>query len=322
MAKSKKDILVEKSLQALISAIEIYNKPDFKYREENFAILLVNAWELLLKAKIISENNNNSKSIYIKEPIKNDIGKNTKKWKYKRTRSKNVMTIDISRCLNLINTLDQNVKDNIETLVEIRDNAVHFYNCSIDFVKNIHEVGSASIYDYIYILKDWFNLTLNKYNLYLLPLSFIGGRDIESIPLVNNEKKLLEYIETMKQRHPYNENETTHYAFQVQITLTKKSKGSSGLFLTNDPNAPKVQLSEDQLAAKYPLTFEQLCLNCEKRYTNFRRDKTFHNTKKKFEGDPKFCYKRFATLNQTGKPIRKFYSSTLLEELDKVYTKR
>ncbi|MCI1753546.1 MAG: DUF3644 domain-containing protein [Flavobacteriales bacterium] len=48
--------LMEKSTHAALSAIEIYNKPDFKYREESFSILMVNAWELLLKAKIAMDN--------------------------------------------------------------------------------------------------------------------------------------------------------------------------------------------------------------------------------------------------------------------------
>ncbi|MBI5328290.1 MAG: hypothetical protein HZB80_08405 [Deltaproteobacteria bacterium] len=47
---------IDKSVSAALSAIEVYNKPDFKYREETFAILMTNYWELLLKAKIIKEN--------------------------------------------------------------------------------------------------------------------------------------------------------------------------------------------------------------------------------------------------------------------------
>ena len=42
--------LIDKSIGSMLSAIEIYNKPDFKYREETFAILAINSWELLLKA--------------------------------------------------------------------------------------------------------------------------------------------------------------------------------------------------------------------------------------------------------------------------------
>lgn len=33
---------------AVLAAIELYNKPDFRYREEAFAILILNAWELIL----------------------------------------------------------------------------------------------------------------------------------------------------------------------------------------------------------------------------------------------------------------------------------
>ena len=43
--------LTDKSIQAAVAAIEIYNKPNFSYREEAFALLMTNAWELLLKAK-------------------------------------------------------------------------------------------------------------------------------------------------------------------------------------------------------------------------------------------------------------------------------
>ena len=42
--------LLENSRQAIVGAIETYNKPKFDYREEVFSILLTNAWELLFLA--------------------------------------------------------------------------------------------------------------------------------------------------------------------------------------------------------------------------------------------------------------------------------
>lgn len=33
--------LIDKSIGSMLPAIEIYNKPDFKYREETFAILAI-----------------------------------------------------------------------------------------------------------------------------------------------------------------------------------------------------------------------------------------------------------------------------------------
>ena len=66
--------LIDKSLSSMLSAIELYNKPDFSYREEAFAILAVNAWELLLKAFILRSSKYNTRSIYELIPKKKKDG--------------------------------------------------------------------------------------------------------------------------------------------------------------------------------------------------------------------------------------------------------
>ena len=58
--------LLDKSLQAAISAIELYNKPDFRYREETFAVLICTAWELLLKAKVLKDGNEDFNLILVR----------------------------------------------------------------------------------------------------------------------------------------------------------------------------------------------------------------------------------------------------------------
>ena len=85
--KSNVESLIEKSIACAVSAIEIYNKPDFKYREETFSILMINSWELVLKAKLIKDTNNNIKAIYIKENIPKKAGGKSKRWKYNYSRS-------------------------------------------------------------------------------------------------------------------------------------------------------------------------------------------------------------------------------------------
>jgi len=51
--KSRARQMLEKSIDAMIAAIEVYNKPSFAYREESFSLLATNAWELLLKVRIL-----------------------------------------------------------------------------------------------------------------------------------------------------------------------------------------------------------------------------------------------------------------------------
>jgi hypothetical protein len=59
MARLNRSARVLQSAEAaLMSAIEIYNKPAFAYREERFAILALNVWELLLNAKLLEVSKN------------------------------------------------------------------------------------------------------------------------------------------------------------------------------------------------------------------------------------------------------------------------
>ena len=62
--------LLHNAKAALLAAIEIYNKPRIEYRDECFVILLLNAWELALKALL----SKNGRSIYYpkkrKEPYR------------------------------------------------------------------------------------------------------------------------------------------------------------------------------------------------------------------------------------------------------------
>ncbi len=65
MSVSVTEKLIEKSKEAFLMAIEIYNKPSIKYRVEGFSFFICNAWELMLKSHMI--NKFGDSSIYYKE---------------------------------------------------------------------------------------------------------------------------------------------------------------------------------------------------------------------------------------------------------------
>lgn len=90
---------------ALLSAIEIYNKPDFAYREEAFAILALNAWELLLKGAVLCDNRNDLRSLYVYERRRTKSGEWNKQRFIKRNRSGNAHTRGLTQ---LIKDLDSN----------------------------------------------------------------------------------------------------------------------------------------------------------------------------------------------------------------------
>src|SRR5688572_7677007 len=105
--------LIGNSKAALCAATEIYNKPKIEYRDETFTILLINAWELLLKA-ILSKN---KQSIYY--PKKRKEQYRTLSIKDGLSKGRKFFPPDIQF---------EPVDENINLLVYYRDNAIHFYN--------------------------------------------------------------------------------------------------------------------------------------------------------------------------------------------------
>jgi len=77
--KSRSKELLDRAISAMVAAIEIYNKPGFPYRTESFAILAINGWELLLKAKWLADHRNQASSLYVHETRDNVDGKKSKK---------------------------------------------------------------------------------------------------------------------------------------------------------------------------------------------------------------------------------------------------
>jgi hypothetical protein len=173
MTKSRSVQLIEKSIAAMLAAIEIYNRPNTLYREETFAILALNAWELLLKAKLLKNGRNKLSALYEYEYRTKKDGSKFSKRTIRRNRSGNPQTVSLSRAIGLLDSkaatkLDVALKANIDGLIEIRDNAVHYINNSLSLEKLIQELGTACLQNYMKVMESWFQRTLSQYNFYLI----------------------------------------------------------------------------------------------------------------------------------------------------------
>ena len=84
-------LLVDRSIDACLAAIEVYNKTDFRYREEAFSILMVNARELLPMAPVLKENRNKQRSIKVREPDLKKDGSKGNRLRPKLNRSKEAL---------------------------------------------------------------------------------------------------------------------------------------------------------------------------------------------------------------------------------------
>lgn len=175
--KSRSRAMLEKSISAMIAAIETYNKPDFKYREETFSVLCINSWELLFKAKVLQLASNQVKALYVKEKKTKKDGSKSSKEYVKINRAGNPMSVSMYEAYRIVVEeygvkIDKAVKENLETLVEIRDNSIHFINDDLDLALKIQEIGTAALQNYLHLVREWFGDVLLRYNFYLMPLSF------------------------------------------------------------------------------------------------------------------------------------------------------
>lgn len=97
--------LLDKSKEAFLMAIEVYNKPSIKYRVEGFSFFLCNAWELMLKSYMIKKFGN--ASIYFKDNPKR--------------------TLSLEKCIEKVFTNNKDpLRRNLEKIIELRNTSTHF----------------------------------------------------------------------------------------------------------------------------------------------------------------------------------------------------
>jgi len=194
------------SKAAMLAAIEIYNKPQISYRDECFSILLVNAWELLLKA-ILSKN---KQRIY-----------------YPKKRNQPYRTLSIQDALNLaIRFFPRDIEyepvaKNINMFLTYRNNAIHFYN-QPGLSVIIYGLAQTSIVNYRDLMLSIFNIDIaDEMTISLLPLSFGATPDP------------IEFLQRTKKDPPKN-RAVAHFLKEIaeSTNLLEKQNLDTGRFLT------------------------------------------------------------------------------------------
>jgi hypothetical protein len=328
MRRARHSYLVEKASHAAVAAIEVYNKPGFKYREETFAILMLNAWELLLKARILKENNNKLRSIEVwdSKPTKKD---KTGRLAPKKNRAGNTMTIGVLPAAALVkgyakHSIDDYVIENLSLLMEIRDNAIHFLNVGRDLHKRIQEVGAAALRNFAFATKSWFDCDLSQYQFALMPVAFETPAGIIQTVFSGDTKgpagKVAKLLADQERKYPFEPTKPFSVGVEVELKFVRKPDATAlpMIFSPNDPNAIAVKIMEEDLLEKYPWDYRQLCVALRKA-PSFKENQRFHTLRKPLEEDPRFC--RVRQLNPRNKKSskQKFYNPNIVAEIVKHY---
>jgi hypothetical protein len=138
--------LLAKSQEAFLMAIEIYNKPTVKYRVEGFALFICNAWELMLKAYLITRDGEDS--IYFRDNPNR--------------------TISLDECAARIFTNSKDpLRKNLKRITTLRNTSTHF-------ITEEHELVYAPLFQACVSNYDDKMFALHKINISdLVPANYL-----------------------------------------------------------------------------------------------------------------------------------------------------
>ena len=331
MARKNKMIqanLLKNSTAAYFAAVEIHNKPNILYRYETVTLLMMNAWELALKA-------------YIRKHIKG-----------KSIFEDNGHTIQFKTALAYVaehvNAQQPKsfmaIKENLESIEEYRNNIVHFYNEQLE--PYIFMLVAKAAVNYVDFLKKYFTRDImSEEGLFILPLGFklpFRPEDFLSKKAATklDSPKAKEFMELIIQKtktlQEFGVEESIVVGFNIYLESLKTATNSDLLAaitsadkadttitqvrhvqIVDDKGAAKVQLSDDAIMAQYPLSHQELVAKCREVIPEFKANPHFYSILGPLRQNTNLAFGR--TNNPKSKKITKtyFYREPIVEEIKK-----
>lgn len=219
--------LKDKSIEAFLLAIEIYNKPTIKYRVEGFALFIVNAWELMLKSYLIKKEGESS--IYFPD---------------QQNR-----TISLEGCLKKVFTNEKDpLRLNLEKIIELRNISTHYITQEYEFI--YVPLFQSCIDNFAQKIKELLDVEIIEYipeNFLTLPVS-IGAFDETklkgqySVPISSRLLDLNKKIEQLK-----GTTNSTRFAVCIvhdHFITKKKDEASDIVHIAKDGEPPVMIMKE------------------------------------------------------------------------------
>lgn len=211
------DKLLEKSKEAFVMAIEIYNKPTIKYRVEGFSFFICNAWELMLKAYMI--NKFGEDSIY-----------------YKDNKDR---TITLENCLQKVITNEKApLRRNLAKIIELRNTSTHFVTEEYEMI--YIPLFQACILNFVEKMQEFHGVDMTG----VIPQNFLTlavsmkALDENVIRAKYPEEIANKMISTDAQLRPMIEENNQGFAIKIEhLHFITKDKNQATSFVHVDKNA-------------------------------------------------------------------------------------
>lgn len=212
------EFLKKKSIDSFLLSIEIFNKPTIDYRLEGCVFFLCNAWELMLKAKLLKD----EKSIYY---------------------PKSYRTLSLSDCAKKVMTNKNDpIRINLEVIISLRNMATHdiipeYEIIYLPYLTFCVKSYSDKMYKYLnvniseYIKSDFLSLFTNNHRIEENQILSKYGENMKTI----FDKKVSDLLEFQ------DKNPNADIAYTVNLNLTRVSNRDKADFTFYASNNPKDQ---------------------------------------------------------------------------------
>ncbi len=206
---SIKKELLQKSQEAALSAVEIFNNPNIHFKSETFIVLMIIAWTYLLHAYY------RSKKIDYCYYIKSNGRK-----KYDKTKNGGKKRWDLGKCLNCNKCpLDSKVKSNLTFLMGIRHEIEHQMTNKIDDL--ISAKFQACCINFNDTMKNLFDESFALDNKLGLAIQFFGFsepqarslKDIKGVP-----QNVIDFINCFEKNMPEEDFNSSKFSYKLIYT--------------------------------------------------------------------------------------------------------
>lgn len=209
--------LIEKSKEAFVMAIEIYNKPTIKYRVEGFSFFICNAWELMLKAYMINRDGKNS--IYYKDNPNR--------------------TLSLENCVKKVFTNEKSpLHRNLMKIIELRNTSTHFITEEYEMV--YIPLFQACVLNFVEKMQEFHRVDMTE----VIPQNFLTlavsmkALDENIIRAKYPEELAERLISTTNELEPLIKDNNQGFAIKIEhFDFITKDKNKATAFVHIDKNA-------------------------------------------------------------------------------------
>lgn len=322
--------LIKNSIAAYFAAIEIHNKPNISYRYETVTLLMMNAWELALKA-------------YVKKYIKN-----------RSIFMEDGHTISVDKALNYVsehrNSIKANsftaAKKNIEEIEKYRNDITHFYCEQLE--PYIFMLVARSALNYVDFMKTQFSKdVMVDEGLFIMPLGFklpfkpedfLSNKAAKYAASEETKAFIQDIVTVIKSLKEAGIEDSIVLGFDIYLESVKKASNSDILAaittidaadatfakVTNakfstDANAQIFNMSDQEFRAIWKYTHAEMLTWCKENISDFKQGTIFNKIKKKIKGDINCVYTRRLDSKNSKSASQDFYTDFALEKIKAEY---